>query len=377
MRALIALMLAVTISGMAIPSMAAAADFQARTDLRYQVWSSDAGESGSQFYWPLVMQGTLDRWRIELKAGYATTSGKLENLGEQSIGGILDTKLNGSYTLPKILGVDGLIGMDVNLPTGQTAQDPRDLRIMADADLVTVTSPGEGWNFNPFVNAARRWCAWTFGAGIGYAFQGEYDYSATDRNYDPGDILNLATGIDYNWGGGWLTRLFGQYATFGTDTLAGQDLQKNGNTLLVGISGRYEQEGYGVGLTLKMITRDKSEYGSSAGSGIDVEPHNSYGNEWLIELDGQYHLSAGTTVSAYLTYLSLEANDYPADAIFYADKRTKTALGLIVKHRLSGWLELKGTLEGFYMDDGRNWFHPDAERQYTGWAVSVSAVTRF
>lgn len=354
-----------------------AMDIEARTDFRYQGWSSDADESGFQYYQPVYLRGTLDRFSMEMVAGYAATGAELEGNGDRSISGFLDTQLNLAYTLPQTLGVDWLFGVDTNLPTGQTGEDPRDLRVMLDPDLVSIVSPGKGLDFNPFVNLARRWQAWTFGVGSGYAFQGEYDYSSVDRDYDPGDILNFAAEILYDWQSGWQTRLFGQYATFGTDTMGGEDLLQRGDTLLMGAGVRFKQESYAIGLTLKAISREKSEYRLASGTGIGTEARNSYGDEWLADLDAQYHFSAATIASATLSYVYVEANEYEESSIYHVGQRTKAALGLGLGHALNDWLHLQAGIEGFLMNDDPNWMHPGDDRSYKGWSVSLAATTRF
>lgn len=375
MRAFCCLLLAVALVSPAVPGRAA--DFEAETAFRYQAWSSDADEDGYQAYVPLYLRGTLDRFRWELVAGYAATGADLEGLGDRSISGFLDTELNLSYVLAHTLGLDWLFGVDTNLPTGQTGEDPRDLRVMLDPDLVSIVSPGRGLDFNPFVNAARRWGGWTFGAGMGYAIQGEYDYSSVDQDYDPGDIWNFAAEILYDWQSGWQARLFGQYAIFDTDTLAGEDLLQRGDTLLAGAGVRYKQEAYELGLTVRSITRQKSDYRLTSGAGIGTEPHNGYGNEWLADLDARYHLSAATTVSATVAYMYVAENDYDPSSIYYVGQRTKSSLGLGLGHELNDWLHLQAALAGFLMEDDPNWIHPGQERSYDGWSVSLAATTRF
>lgn len=375
MRALCCLLLAVAWLGPTTPCNAA--DMEAETAFRYQAWTSDADEEGYQAYVPAYLRGSLDQFRWEVVAGYADTGAELEGNGERSISGFLDTQLNLSYVLPRTLGLDWLFGVDTNLPTGQTGEDPRDLKVMLDPDLVSIVTPGRGLDFNPFVNVARRWQGWTFGAGAGYAFQGEYDYSSVDLDYDPGDILNFAAEILYAWQSGWQTRLFGQYALFDTDTLAGQELLERGDTVLIGAGLRYKQEAYSLGLTARAITREKSDYRLTSGAGIGTEPHNGYGDEWLADLDAHYRISAATSASATLSYFYVEANDYDEGSLYHVGQRTKAALSLGLGHELNDWLHLQAGLAGFLMDDDPNWMHPSDERSYRGWSVSLAATTRF
>jgi hypothetical protein len=375
MRALGYLMLTVALLWTAVPC--SAADFEAQAGLDYRAWTSDAHESGAQFYLPVHLRSTIRQLSCDIVAGYASTTGDLAGDGDHSISGPLDTQLNLAYELPHAAGFDWLLGLDVNLPTGKTDEDPRDLKIMLDPDLVSVVSPGQGLNFNPFVNLARRWNAWTFGIGAGYAFQGKYDYSTDHRDYDPGDIFNAAAEAAYDWGNGWQTRLFGQYATFGTDTESGKDLLKRGDILLMGAGVQFQHDPYTLGLTLQAISRAKSEFRQSASTAISTEDHDSNGDEWLAKLNGQYSLSAATTVSAAVSYMDVEANEYDKSSAFFVGRRTKTDLALDLNHELSDRLSLQCGLEGFVMEDDPNWLHPNEDRTYHGWVISLTVNNRF
>jgi hypothetical protein len=374
MRAFIYSMLTVALLCTAIPC--SAADIEAQTGFRYRSWSSDADEDGSQFYLPIYLRGALDRLSWGVTAGYAYTTGDLGG-GEESIGGILDTQLNLEYRLPQTAGFDWLIGLDVNAPTGRTGRNRAEVDIMLDSELVWIVSPGQGFNLNPFINAARSWNAWTFGIGAGYAFQGKYDFSSAERDYDPGDILNMAAEVRHDWESGWQARLFGQYATFGKDELGGEDLQQRGDVVLIGAGVRFKREAYLLSMALQSITRDKSKYRQSAGTGIATEPRDSYGDEWMVDLGGQYKLSDSTTAGAALSFLHIEDNGYRQDPLFYIGKRTKTALALSMRHKLNESLNLQGGIEGFIMEDDPNWRHPTEDRTYHGWSISLSATTHF
>jgi hypothetical protein len=354
-----------------------ALDFEAQTGFSYQGWTADQGESGYQLYLPVDLRSAIRQLSWEIVAGYAYTEGKLEGNGDRSIGGALDTQVKLAYALPRTVGLDWLVGLDVNLPSGQTDLDPNDLKIMLDPDLVNIVSPGQGFNYNPYINLARRWNAWTFGLGAGYAFQGKYDYSTDHQDYDPGDIFNLAAETIYDWGNGLNTRLFGQYATFGTDTQGGQDLLKRGDLFLGGLGAQIQRDLYSVALTLQAIIPNKSEFRQNAASTISTEPRNSQGDEWSADLSGQYHLSSATAATAAASFMYIAANDYDKSSAFYAGERIKTALALGLSHELGKKLRLQGGLVGFVMNDGPNWLHANQDRTYYGWTISVGVSTRF
>jgi hypothetical protein len=381
MRAFVYSMLTIILLGTAVPC--SAEDFEAQMGFRYRAWSSNADESGYQIHLPVHLRGAFERLSWGVVAGYASTSGELaptvaEPGGvDASISGILDTQVNLAYLLPNLAGFDWLIGMDVNVPTGRTNRNPQDLKMMIDSDLVWIVSPGQGLNFNPFINLGRRWHAWTFGLGMGYAFQGEYDYSTDHPDYDPGDLFTTALEIRRDWESGWQARLFGQYATFGADTLGGQDLLQRGDVLLAGAGLRLRRETYGLFLTLQAITREKSKYRHGADPGISTESRNSYGNEWMADLGGHYRLGQATTAGATVSYLHVEANDYDRLSDYHIGQRNKAALALDVRHELNKRLRLKAGIEGFIMEDDPNWRHPAEDRTYRGWSLTLSAATRF
>ena len=371
MRASLCSILTIVFLCTAVPC--SAVDIETQMGFRYRAWSSDDDESGYQIYLPVYLRGARDQLSWGIVAGYAYTSGDLEG-EDRSISGILDTQLNVAYTLKQIGGFDWLIGMDVNVPTGKTNRDFRDLRIMLDPDLVWIVSPGQGLNFNPFINLARRWNAWTFGLGAGYAFQGKYDYSTDYPDYDPGDILNVAAEILYAWQSGWQARFFGQYATFGKDELRGEDLLQRGDTVLVGAGLQYKQPAYALALTLQSINRSKTEYSQSAQTAIGADARNSYGNEWLADLGGRYKFSPATTAGATVSFLHIESND---DDQLYIGQRTKAALLLDIHHQLYERVQVQAGLEGFIIEDDPSWRHPLEDRSYRGWSISLSASTRF
>lgn len=353
-----------------------AADISVQTGLSYQSWTSDEDESGSQLYVPVRFNSEHERLSWNLTAGYASTSGELAGASDRSISGMLDTQAGVTYLLPDWGGIDWLVGLDLNLPTGQTGKDERDVRIMIDPDLVNIVSPGQGFNINPTLSLARRWERWSVGLGLGYAFQGQYDYSDQTREYDPGDIFSAAAQVGCDFAQVWKWSLQAQYLTIGMDQAEGQDLLQKGDTWLAGTALRRSDKTWDLGLSVRGLFRGKAKI-RDAGGALATEARNSQGDEWAATLNGRYQWRPGTGFTAELSYLYLTENGYESSSTFYMGERRKISLALGWLQQLGETLDLRCTLGGFSMDDDPNWLHPDGNRLYQGWSLAAYLAKRF
>ena len=358
------------------PLTTTAAQYSAQTGLTYQSWTSDEDEKGSQLYIPLQMDSTQDRFYWYAKTGYASTSGDLDSDSEQSISGALDSQVGLTYSLPHWAGLDWLVGLDLNLPSGQTGQDEREVRIMIDPDLVSIISPGQGFNINPTLSMARQWGPWMAGLGLGYAFQGEYDYSDQTRNYDPGDILNLAGQMNYVFSDAWTLNLQAQYVTIGTDRVDGDDLLQKGDIWLLGAAINRSDASWDLALSVKNIIRGKAKVKDPTGA-LATESRDSQGDEWIVDLNGSYKLQPRTAITGGVQYLHMAENGYPQSSTFYMGSRQKVSLSMGLKQQLSDTLDLQFGLGGFVMDDNANWLHPNDDRWYQGWSLTTVISKHF
>jgi hypothetical protein len=358
------------------PMTVAAADISIQSGFSYQGWSSDAHETGSQLYIPIRMAGDYQHLSWDLKTGYAYTGGDLAGDSERSVSGALDTQVGSGFLLPSWIGLDWLAGLDLNLPTGRTGLDERQVRIMIDPDLLSIVSPGQGFNINPTLSATRRWDQCNIGLGLGYAFQGEYDYSAQTRNYDPGDIFSMAARGDCPLGDIWHLSLQAQYLTSGTDRVEGRDLLQKGDTWLFGTALKRSDDTWDLELAVQGLFRGKAKI-KDAGGHLNTEPRDSQGDEWIIDLNGAYRWRPKTRFTGGLTYLYLAENGYERVSAFFMGSRRKLSLSLGWIQDLSDSLDLQCLVAGFSMDDGVNWLHPDGSRDYKGWSLSATVTKHF
>ncbi|MCJ8501846.1 transporter [Desulfatitalea alkaliphila] len=356
---------------------AAAQKIDGRTGFTYQAWTSDADESASQWHLPIHLDLRANRFSMHLTAGYAYTSGDLSGDTSRSIEGFLDTQVGGAFLLPGWIGWDWMAGVDLNLPTGRTGLDERDLRMMLDPDLVNIISPGQGFNINPYLGAARSWQRWLVGIGAGYAFQGKYDYSNLTRDYDPGDLFNVAARVTYSFSDFWQLSFQGQYATTSKDKINGIDMMKKGDTWLMRAALARTAARWDITLSTQTILRGKARFVEAGGNGLSTEARNSQGQEWTIDLLGGYRPYPGTGINAGFQFLYLRPNDYETTSPLYMGRRQKYTLAVGLIQQLTDSLELDFGLKGFLMDDDPNWLHLNESREYHGWSVSAAIVHRF
>lgn len=358
------------------PAGLMAADYAARTGFSYQSWTSDEDESGSQFYIPIQIQSDADKLSWHFTTGYANTLGDIEGADEASVSGLLDTQVGATYLFSGAGGLDWLVGLDVNLPTGQTGLEEDEVRIMVDPDLVSIITPGQGLNINPTVSVAHQGERFGVGLGLGYAFQGEYDFTEETEEYDPGDIFKVAAEADYAFTEAWLWSLQAQFLTMTADTIEGDDYLQKGDAWLVGTGLKRSVEGWELEMTLCAIFRSKAAV-SNSNNDLVTESRVSQGNEYLLDIASRHQLRPATRLDIGLEYLYMAENDYEESSSYYMGSRVKYSLSVGVQQQLNETLELQGALAGFTMDDEPSWLHPGQDRQYQGWSITAAVVQHF
>ncbi|MDY6953256.1 MAG: hypothetical protein SWE60_17240 [Thermodesulfobacteriota bacterium] len=340
-------------------------------------YDGDSNDEGMQFFIPIEIEGTYGPYSARLVTAYAYTD--VEGLGgeDSSLSDIVDTKVNFTYDIPSgKLPLDILLGLDFNLPTGYTDFDEGDPILSLDPDLVSMTILGEGFNVNPLVTLAKEWDQWAAGIGLGYVFRGEYDFSSDIQDYDPGDIFNMAGELAYECSSEWRLRLFGDYALYGTDQVDGEDFYETGDYFGIGVGVHHGRNTWDAGLTLQAIFRDDSKFYEGADPQVGRDKANC-GDEWIASLSGRYFWNDTTTLKSVLEYLWIDENDYASDSPFYNGERKKISLGFGTAKIFGEDFEGGFNIKAFYMDDDRNWRHPEEDRDYKGFSVDLTLTRRF
>lgn len=349
-----------------------AADVSIQTGPEYDWWKSDEHERGYQFRMPIRIDAQHKSFSAFLVTAYAYSSYHESHENDPSLGDLTDSKIGFSYIGPDTLPFNLLVGLDMNLPTGETDLDDDDLDIIMDADLISIRSYGEGFNVNPSIVIAKEWGKWAAGMGAGYTWRGEYDYSSDIRNYDPGDIVNITGEVNYSLSDDWLARLFGQYANYSKEEADDSYDYKEGDLYIMGVGLNYIQERWDIGTTLRGVFRGDEELHAFA-----TQDRDTYGDEWIVDLSGRIMLTDETRLISQLEYLHMDENGYASNSPYYVGNRDKVCLLAGIMRQLSQDFEVGFKVKGLLMDDDKGLYHPDDDRSYKGFSATASLTKKF
>lgn len=158
-----------------------------------------------------------ERFSLDVGTFYAKTSITTASGGDQSVSGLTDLQVRGSYTLGRDAAVFSLL---VNLPTG-TKFDIADAATAGAAAsnflLFPVNSYSNGLSITSGLGVAKRVGNWGVGVAGSFRWSAEYAPFSTDSlKYEPGMEGRVRIGADRTIGEGRIR--FGlTYSTFGDD----------------------------------------------------------------------------------------------------------------------------------------------------------------
>jgi hypothetical protein len=333
-------------------------------------WTSPNGDVGQQIYFPLISGIRYNDFAMRVVAGGAYTTFNQDSKTSSSLGAMLDTKLNLSYEYAQKWPVDVLVALDMNLPSGTTNLSKNEMRLIMDPDLISVTTLGEGFNVNPSVMFSRQWGEqWVTGVGFGYNFRGQYDYSYQVQSYSPGDIFSIVPEVRYYFAEQWMSRLYGNFSTYGKAKSNDQDFSQQGDFFLIGAGVTHTRKDWAAGLNLFGIIRSKDTlYIQNS----DLTYVNSYafnqGDEIVADLSFSYFLDEKTTFKTLARYLWMSSNDQPLSSPLYWGQRNYFALGVGVARKLTSNIEAECGVKGLTMHDEPNWNHFGRDQSFFGMA---------
>ncbi len=367
-------LLAISLVG---PRVGSAAEVTAQTGFQFDWWRDSSRNVGYQGYIPLKVSTQVQNFSASVLGGYAYTYYGPDSGESSSLSHTLDSKVNLSYEILDKLPLDVLLGFDVNLPTGKTNLSSKELSLLMDPDLVTITRFGEGYNFNPTVTVAKEWGNWVAGGGVGYVWRGSYDFTTDLHNYDPGDIFTTTGEIRYDFSPSWTARLFGQYAHYGKDQVQDQDYYQEGDFYMGGAGLRHSRKRWNASFSLRYLYRGKSQFQTTSGS-LTTPNHNNYGNEWIADLLFRYLLTEQTTLWTRLQGLYIKANDFPTSSSFFVGKREKGSLELGGKRAFGSHWDAGVAFKGFLMHDEMTQYPvPKGDTSYWGYSIMGNLTARF
>jgi hypothetical protein len=349
----------------------------AGTGVGYYWWEATNGTKGQQFLIPVEVKAQVRGSTVRVLTGYLYSYFDGEGTSSHSLDDLLDTKLNLSQQLKGPWGLDWLLGLDFNLPTGRTKLNKQDLTLIMDPDLVPITTLGEGFDANPMLMIARAWQQVTVALGAGYVFRGEYDYASDLEDYDPGDMVRVAAEAYWAPWPAWTFHLRGGYTWYGEDEVDDRDFYQAGELWSASAGVRYQRPHWSLLGELRQYWRDKDQFREPGTLRLTNEERNGYGDETQLRTVFSYDVAEATTVLLDAALLYVEQNDYSSTDRLFRGERSKLSAGIGLNQRLGAHWDLRAHVSGFTMHDEETPEHPDNERTYRGVWLDLAIQARF
>ena len=359
-----------------LPVALYAKDITCSAGFNYYYWESTKREKGQQFYTPISIEATLKDFTFRVLAGYMYNYYDAQGRDSHDTDDILDTKVNLSYYAEDIVGIDVLLGLDFNIPTGRTNLSDEDIDALMDPDLVPITTWGEGFDVNPTITFVKSWEKIVVGVSGGFLWRDEYDYSKEFEDYDPGDIWRVTAEFRYYPTDSWLLRLYSAYTWYEEDEVDGDDFYEPGDLLEFGAGIVYERAPWRFSMAFSSYFRDKDRMETAAGN-IRNEDHNSYGDEFLLRNSLRYSISEKQSVFGLLNFMRIEPNGYSHEDKFYRGRRQKAEAGLGWQWKFARDYRFQLISSLYLLHDEETADHPDSNRTYRGGSIRIGLTTHF
>jgi hypothetical protein len=262
--------------GQIIYGRPAYADMQAQ----YSHWSLQDKEDGTtttinQFTVPLTGFIPLED-NFEALVFIATSSNTLSSEGDDyNLSGLGDVRfqVNRSFNDDQFL-----VSLGINLPTGKkklTQDEEQPVLQMLSQNYLSFPMRrfGEGFGFNLLVGGARMLGSLRGGFGVKYQYTGKYQPYEGSGDYDPGDLVSVNAGLDWQ---GEKTVISGDavFTAYFKDKLDGVEIFKQSNQLDLRMNARYTTESYSLQGQVGYLLRGRNV--------LYTEELKIYGNEFWI-----------------------------------------------------------------------------------------------
>jgi len=295
----------------------------------YGSWSTtDLDRNGTQSLGFFQLAYGVENWGVTLTGIFANTSYKAdENIDPFEISTFSDTDIS-TYFQRKFRNVTIRGGVDLILPTGQSAFSEDDLgRMLTDdlsLDLMILNSYGGGLNIAPHLVTAFKFGDVVIGFGFRYEYTGVYE-SVTDTSsqYNPGDrILGLVNAAWTISGNSYILSTL-SYTYLGTDQKDDADIFREGDK--VSLEVRYIRKWDDALNTVLSVRATTQQQNESLGEDdiIITEVSNSNNNVYEVFLNSIYRRSRGLSIIGLVGYKYVQSNGYAEDDSLYDAGRAK------------------------------------------------------
>lgn len=380
------------------------------------VFAPDRGK-GYQVYSPTTigidyLMPSQYKLETRLKSGYVysaqNTPGQIARYE-----GPVDTQAAFNLTLLNFDSIRPLLGLNLNLPTGNTYLPYNQRFARMDPDLVDVGSYGTGFNVNPtagFVFGIDEHTAVSLSAG--WTWQGPFTKEGINQvqvpntltppppativlstfdlrqKIDPGSTYTLNGNVSSTYGA---LQMNGTFAYMGDSHAsidgiatgkAGAKFTANGS-----ISYRFDER-TSMAVNVSWNFSEKNQIPNGFG-GLFIEPKNSNSNVIIASFDPSYLVTERFKIAGNYSYLYRDHNYYNPFEEQFVPAKQKHTLGASASYAMtdSATLTLRGAHSWITQDDGPflvTTLGPPAvfelqppTLKYQSWAASIGTAVRF
>jgi opacity protein-like surface antigen len=351
------------------------------SEVKYSSWSGTRGAnvfapnpgSGYQVYSPTTIgidyvAPSAYKLETRVKSGYVFSS--QNTLGQIArYEGPVDTQASFNLTLLSFESIRPLLGLALNLPTGNSYLPGNQRFTRMDPDLVDVGSYGAGFNVNPtagFIVGLNETTAISLSAG--YTWQGAFTKEGVSLGLTPANtivsIFDLANRINpgdtYTVNGNITTRidsltLLGSFAYMGESntSINGVLTGRSGAKFTSNATAKVQlDERWLLSLNVSWNYSEKNVIPGF--SGLVVEPKNSNSHVVIASFDPSYALTERWRLAANYSFLWRDRNFYDPIEQQFVPAKQKHTVGATATYAWSETASLfvRGSHAWVRQDDG-------------------------
>ena len=348
------------------------------SEVRYYSWTGTRGSpsnvnansgSGSQIYVPYAMQlvgAPNDLVKVELlgRGGWVRSRQTTFGLSGE-VDTITDTVANGTVTYLGLNGIQPIVSLNLNVPTGRAALFGTAMNARMDPDLVEISSFGEGWNVGPTAGVNLPLTPSVLVTlAAGYTWRGAFDREnsltavANQRDIqkltrlDPGDVVTGTASLAYA-SGPWTASIVGTVSEETTSTENDAALYRAGRRYLAsGTLGYAWPERYGATtLTASWAHSNRNEVQFLGAQGLVTEPFST--NSTLYRVGLQHLWPVGSLwLGPVASFLYRDNNTYDAATLQFVPAKDRYAVGLLARYAATDSLSFNLRAEHVWTREG-------------------------
>jgi hypothetical protein len=287
--------------------------------------------------------------------------------------------LSGTATYLGMAGIQPVVSINMNAPTGQSVLKGAAANARMDPDIVDLGTFGEGWNVGPTIGAVipvNDMVTWSFGAG--HTIRGPYDREgpAVDPDalirIDPGNVTtaNAAVNVDL---GRFAFQTSASYSTETKTYRGGTPSFRLGDRIMTAAAAAYSWSAVSRSILSGSWSHfEKNRVLAPPTPDLVLEAFNSNSNLYRARLEHAYR--SGDWLFVPMARLMLrDANSYSPTTLQFVPAKTLWATGATVTHTVNRLVDVRASVERFWVRENDNPGSSVPAVSLSGWTLMVGA----